>query len=202
MLFDFLKRFRRGEDGSLSVEAALIFPMLIWCYLAMHVYFDAYRQNTIAERATYTVADMVSRFEPGTDPATDNINNAYVNSMRRMLNFLTTSPNSTRMRLSIVEWDEDNSEHIVFWSRSRGGVQRLNAARIGQVSPRIPVMTDGTRVIVFEAWIDYQPAFNIGLDPFTNYKVVVTRPRPSGGQICFENNDLSLEGAGCAPFGT
>lgn len=202
MLFDFLKRFRRGEDGSLSVEAALIFPMLVWCYLAMHVYFDAYRQNTIATRATYTIADMVSRFEPGTEPENDNINNRYVSGMRRLHNFLTTSPNHTRMRLSIIEWDEDNSRHIVYWSRSRGGVPRLNNSRVTPLSPRIPIMTDGTRVILLEAWVDYEPAFNIGLEPFTNYKFVVTRPRPSGGQICFENNDLSLEGEGCPDYGT
>ncbi len=191
MVFDFLKRFRKGEDGSLSVEAALIFPMLVWAYLAMHVYFDAYRQNTIATRAAYTVADMVSRYEPGPTAENDYINAAYTNSMRRLINFLTTSPNNSRIRLTMVEFDEPTDEYLVRWSRARGGATRLNNGTIGQIEPRLPVMPDGERVIVFEAWIDYMPAFNIGLDPFTNYKIVVTRPRYFS-QICYENNNLSL----------
>ena len=42
-----LARFSSDQTGSTTVEAVLILPLLLWAYVAMFVYFDAFKiQNT------------------------------------------------------------------------------------------------------------------------------------------------------------
>ena len=56
-----LTRFRRDERGSVIAEMVITLPMLIWAYMAMYVYWDAFRMINSVQKASYTISDMVSR---------------------------------------------------------------------------------------------------------------------------------------------
>ena len=56
-----LATFAQDARGSLSVEAALILPLLCWFYVASFVWFDAFRTQNANLKASYTLADMLSR---------------------------------------------------------------------------------------------------------------------------------------------
>jgi Flp pilus assembly protein TadG len=55
------RRFLKSENGSYSVEAVIIFPILLWALGATFVFWDVYKLRNNAAAGTYTVADLVSR---------------------------------------------------------------------------------------------------------------------------------------------
>jgi Flp pilus assembly protein TadG len=61
---DMLKRakhFLRDSRAAVALETVLILPILIWAFVASFVFFDAYRVYSTSVKATYMVADMLSR---------------------------------------------------------------------------------------------------------------------------------------------
>jgi hypothetical protein len=174
---NFLKRFHEEEGGSLSVEAAIIAPMLLWAYLATFVYFDSYRAQATATKASYTLSDMLSR-ELGY------INNTYLDNLESLFNFLTNSQNPTRLRLTMVRYDAVNDEYKVNWSKNRGATGNLSDANINNYRAALPVMPHNEVVIVFETWRHYNPEVNVGFDPFVIENFIVTRPR-FAPQLCW-----------------
>ena len=45
-----LRRFREDQSGTLIAEAVIVLPMMLWAYLAMFVYWDAYRSINSAKK--------------------------------------------------------------------------------------------------------------------------------------------------------
>lgn len=171
--------FGRRADGSLSVEAVLMFPLLAWAYLGMYFFFDAYRQQNINLKAAYTVSDMLSR-------EVDPVNTNYITGLNTVLDFLTQSADPTQIRVSVVYYDEDTDRHILVWSRGTRGKLDLTQEQINdELSARIPIMADKDTAILVETWAYYVPSVNIGLPEVTFDNFIVTSPR-FAPQLCFE----------------
>uniref|UniRef100_UPI0039B5EE2A TadE/TadG family type IV pilus assembly protein n=1 Tax=Silicimonas sp. MF1-12-2 TaxID=3384793 RepID=UPI0039B5EE2A len=79
------KYFRRSEDGSLSIETVFALPMLVWAITATFVFWDAFKTLNVSQKATYTVADMLSR-------ETQAINADYLTGMHELFDYLSSSP--------------------------------------------------------------------------------------------------------------
>lgn len=187
-----LRQFRRDEDGTIIAEAVTMFPSLFACVIAMIVFFDAFRNQSINVKANYTIADAISR-EDGY------ITNTYINNVWRMHRFLTNSPNLTRLRVSVVSYDLDENEHTVVWTRSKGGWSgRHNKplSEIGLTAAQVPAMVDNEFVIVVQTAVDYAPNFSIGLGAFTFENISFTRPRWSPN-LCYSND--GSDGAAICP---
>ncbi|UYV38640.1 hypothetical protein N4R57_06205 [Rhodobacteraceae bacterium D3-12] len=121
--------FRDDTRGTVTVEALVMLPLLLWAFCALFTFFDAYRQTSISHKAAYTLSDMLSR---ETTPVT----NDYLDSAQEMLGFLTRSDTERRMRVSVVRFDLDQNEHFIEWSETRAQsgrwtTQRLVAGRRG-----------------------------------------------------------------------
>ena len=56
-----LARFLRDQDGSASIEAVIMMPMVFWVYLAMFTFFQTYQEYYTNQKAAYTIGDMISR---------------------------------------------------------------------------------------------------------------------------------------------
>ncbi len=166
-----LRRFGRDEKGTLVAEALIVLPLLLWAYMALFVYWDAYRSVNTAQKAAYTVSDMVSR-----EMVT--LNDQYVPGMRNLIRYLVDSDQSVKIRVSSVTWSEANKRFEVDWSRSPdSAMPQLTTATITSIAYRIPKMSDGDRVMVVEVKVSYQPLFNVGLEDSTLEQFIVTRPR-------------------------
>ncbi|MFN3606250.1 MAG: TadE/TadG family type IV pilus assembly protein, partial [Cypionkella sp.] len=59
--FCFLRRFAGDARGNMSVEAMLMLPVLVWALIAFFSFWDVYRINYLAKKATFTIADVISR---------------------------------------------------------------------------------------------------------------------------------------------
>jgi Flp pilus assembly protein TadG len=166
-----LRRFGRDEDGTLLAEAVIVLPLMLWAYMALFVYWDAYRAVNTVQKAAYTVSDMVSR-----EMVT--LNTAYVPGMRDLMRYLVDTDQTVKIRVSSVSWNEANDRFEVDWSRSPdNAMPQLTTASIQSLASSIPEMADGDRVMLVETEVSYKPAFNVGIDESTLKQFIVTRPR-------------------------
>ncbi len=165
-----LALFGRDLKGSLSVEAVLIFPILIWAYVAMFVFFNAFRAQTTNLKAAYTVGDMLSR-------ELDPVNQAYLDGLNNVFNYLVQPQNPTWIRVTVVNWDDVNKVFKVQWSHATHGKPGYTNATITQLASKIPVMAVGDTVIIVQTAMPYTPAFDVGIGAFNFDDLVITRPR-------------------------
>ncbi len=180
--------FRRtvhDERGSFSVEAILMFPMLVWGFMAMYVFFEGLRESNINLKATYSIADVLSR-------ETEDINQIYLNNMNKIYAWLARAPETPRMRVTVVKWDEATETHQKWWSEGVGmeGLEEEDIAEV--ITPYVPIMADQAHAIVVETWVTYEPImdipiFPIGMQETGIYNIVVTMPR-FAGQLDWEGH--------------
>ena len=167
-----IKTFLRDSQASVSLEAVLVFPLLIWAYFGMFTLFDGYRALSSNIRASYTISELLSR---GTDQFVDE---AYLAGLNDMLDVLTQSSHRTVLRVTVVQWDENNDSHILQWSESTPGKSGLTEADMAtKIEPYMPPMPNGSELIMVETWMAFVPFMNITLEPFYFEALTVIRPR-------------------------
>lgn len=170
-----IQNFARKENGSFSVEAILMFPMLVWAFMALYVFFEGLRESNINLKATYTVADLLSRED-------NEVDELYISNMNVIYQWLARSQSNVRMRMSVVHYDEDSDTHNLYCSIGVGVEDMLQEWVYETVTPHVPIMADASAAIVVETWVDYEPIMeiplvSIGLEETEIYNIVVTSPR-------------------------
>ncbi len=170
-LINVIREKAADEKGSFSVEAVLMFPMIVWAFMAMFVFFEGLRESNINVKAAYTVSDLLSR-------ETDEIDQTYLDGMRDVYTWLSRSANPVSLRVTVVRFDDTNDQHVKVWSRGAGGAVELTQDDIDvTITPNIPIMADAATAIVVETWTTFTPLMDIGLVETDVYNLVVTSPR-------------------------
>ena len=80
----YLKRFSRKESGVISVEAVMIYPLLFWGMCASYTFFDGYKQSSRNLKASYAIADVISRER-------NDINATYMDTLYDLLQAYATA---------------------------------------------------------------------------------------------------------------
>ena len=166
-----LTRFCRDERGTVILEMVITLPLLIWAYMAMYVYWDAFRMVNSVQKASYTISDMVSReMLP--------ISTAYIDGLRTTMNYLVREDATVTLRVTSITYSQANSRYEVHWSRSPGNAMpQLTTANLAGMASKIPNMADGDFVVLVESWATYTPLFDVGLDNTEMSQFIITRPR-------------------------
>lgn len=167
---EYLRSFRDDTRGTVAVESIIVLPLLFWSLMAMYAFFDAYRQASLNVKAAFTVGDMLSR-------ETNFVDAAYLQTSQSLFELMTRSYSASKLRVTVVRWDEDNQIYKRDWSKTRGNVPELSNTDVKNMADRLPVMPDNERVIVVETWARYFPPFNIGIEEQDLYNFVFNRPR-------------------------
>ncbi len=166
-----LRAFRDETRGTVAVEAAIIFPMVLWGLLGTFVYFEGYRQASINTKAANTIADMLSR-------ETADITPTYINNTKDLFDHLSQATGDTRIRISVVRWSNYHDNFRVDWSKTRGNsLNSLGNDDILTWQDRLPEVPNQERVILVETWSTYRPMFKIGMDPVEIKSFIFTRLR-------------------------
>lgn len=165
-----LRAFAEDTRGTVAIEAVLALPVLFWTFLASFVYFDAYRQTSINVKAAYMVGDVLSR-------ETNAVDDDYLDGMKSLFDFLTNANTNTKLRVTVVRWDDDQEAYRRDWSQTRGSVAALTNNDLAQMEDRMPTLADNERVILVETWSSYTPPFKVGLASRESYNFVFTSPR-------------------------
>lgn len=165
-----LKKFQSRENGAVALEALIMTPVLAFMFIASFVFFDAFRIYNTSIKATYAVADVMSRQR-------SDIYDSDIYGMGFIFQHISRNPGGSDIRVSQISYDADSDTHSVNWSEGTGSRTDLRNSDLPGLLDQIPIMADGDAVIVVESWVPYQPAFNVGLNPveFTNF--TTTRPR-------------------------
>lgn len=185
-----LKNFAQNTRGSVAVEVAILMPLLLWALAAMAIFFDVFRTKSSAEKASFTISDALSR-------ETNAITPTFVTNTRALFDDMvgletpaeapdgdagvvdpTVSEDASSMRISVITWNDDESEYELEWSKIRGDeFVAYQSADMAALAGSLPNMADQDTVIVVETHMLYQPTLNVGLGDRDIQTFVFTRPR-------------------------
>lgn len=165
-----LRGFGRKSDGGVNIEAILFLPLLIISTVAALVFYDAFRKDSLGDKATFTVGDMLSR-------ETDYITPDYIDSTKALFSFLTgTTEAENTLRVTVVQYDLETDSYSAIWSEARGShVGPLDDGDLIDAHTQLPVMSDAEQVIVVDTYLDYTVPSRVGDVVFDAR--VFTRPR-------------------------
>lgn len=184
-------RFLRNERGTVLVEFLLLLPFLVWVMIAVVVFWDVFRTINTAQKAAYSVSDLISRQE-------DNLSVSFVDGMQDVFDYLMVdAAQDSRLRITSLYYDDASKSYKLIFSVSPGDrVIPLTETDLQMLTDRIPILNDKDSVVIVESLVDYTASFNTGLfniadalgsNVFENF--VVTPPRFRSA-IC-------LQAAGC-----
>ena len=162
--------FREDTRGTVTVETAIMLPALFWAWATAYVFFDAYRQASIVQKAAYTVGDMVSR---ETDYVTDN----YITNTKKLYDLMVKSNLDNSIRISVIRYDLANDQYSIDWSKTRGTKVELTTSDVQLWHDKLPVMPDDEIIIYVETWSKFSAPFTVGLENKIFEGRVFTRPR-------------------------
>lgn len=165
--------FADNDAGSVSVEAILVMPILLWAYVSAFVFFDGFRTYNQNVKAAYTIGDMLSR-------ETDEIDDTYLENLSDVFDYLTFERNASYLRFTQLHWSDDDEAYSVDWSYATNGNndERLVTSDLLDIAHRIPPLVHGERIILVESFTNYVPAVDVGLSPSIEFRnFVPTSPR-------------------------
>ena len=183
VLKSWLKDFRKDESGTVTVEAVLTLPLLFFALAATYEFFEVHRYASARDKASYTIADMVSR-------EMQSVNDTYMTNAKTVFDAITNDGGADQLRISIIKYDEDEDVYSVKWSKVRGdgAWDGLQTSDVTNDRAHLPMMNDGEELIVVESASHYPPLFDVGItrDKPVNTRIF-TSPR-FAPQIVWENS--------------
>lgn len=179
------KRFRRDENGSGIVEMILMIPLLVWCTIATVAFFDAYRARFSTEKATTTIADILSR-------ETNTLDDAYMNGIYDLLTALVYRNEDPGIRVSVLSYDAVADSTDLVWSESRGSAPAaLTQSSLNNLAPGLPLMGDLQQIIYVESFgkyrARYEPSLAKAVENFSIYVTASIDPR-FAARLCFQDS--------------
>jgi len=184
-LAESLRQFRRHEHGSQTVEFVLILPLLLWAVAALFDYVEAFSMRSVTTKASYTIADLLSR-------QTEPVDQDFLDGTDAVLDFLVGERGEGRLRVTVLRCTTncDTAERTlrIDWSHGVGGLTPLTdaALKTAEYSDRIPETRFGDRLLMVETEVDFRPPFHFGLTDRTFETMMLTRPR-FAPLLCWES---------------
>lgn len=178
-----LRRLWTDEGGSMTVELVLVFPLLAWVLLASVTFFEGFQARANAVKATYTLADILSR------EATEPITPVFLDNLDELYAALIADDVPLRLRVTVFRYDDAADAYRVVWSQVRGTGPTLTDQNLAQIrAAAIPNMTDGEVGILVETTSRHRPELSLGLDPFELENLMIIRPR-FAPTLCWSASD-------------
>ena len=177
-----LRQFREDTSGTITVEAVLSIPLLFLMIAVTFEFYEIHRYTSARQKATYTVADMISRENNGA------ITDIYMDNTLTLFDEMTRDGSDSQIRVSIVSFDDDANQYAISWSETRGNgpMSALSDQDVANAHSTLPILGDGEEVIVVESVSTYRPIFNVGFDsqiPINTRTFTSIRFAP---KICYE----------------
>ncbi|MEM6477423.1 MAG: hypothetical protein AAF647_00105, partial [Pseudomonadota bacterium] len=180
--------FKRDERGVASIEGIILIPLLFWAFIGTFVIFHAFKTQTEGLRATYAIADAISR-EDG------EVDSTYFNSIYDLAKFMTDGAPGLAQRYTIVCQSPKEADKLrVAWSIVRFPPQPanqplppefvpLNSTSINTEKDRLPTIPVGDQLILVETFLPFTPVWSFNpvwenaISAQTFDYFIFTRPR-------------------------
>lgn len=167
-------RFLRAEGGNAVIEAVMLFPILLWASFGLYVFWDGYKVSNKLQKATYTAADIVSRWQGTPLTVTD------AQGIQDLMDYIIDEPDaSPRLRMTRVTWVESDSKFQVEWSCTMDPLvlPAYTTDTLQLIADKIPLTADGGTQLLIDSEIDFTPLYDNGIDAMTFDEFVPVRPR-------------------------
>lgn len=182
LISNLLKKFRRDTDGTITVEFVIIAPVLLFLLALGFQFFDAFKSYSRAAKATYAMADIVSREEA---PIDDQFNAKLHGLLESLLPWIQ---DDKAIRMTSIKWDQNVEDYAVEWSCSVNGenaaldfyaYSNLTTETLtSDQKEKLPDLVPGDSVVFVETHIPYSALFDyIGLGELVWENQVAIRPR-------------------------
>lgn len=167
-----ISAFARDTRGSVNIEAILFFPLLIGLMASSIVFYDAFRKDSLAQKAAYTIGDMISR-------ETDAIDATVIASARELASAMVDMHKSdVTVRVTQVTWNRNAGEYRRNWSKRSGNlVAVMSHDTVNDMADELPTLKPGERIILVDVVVDYEWPIDLGFDDFEITNTIFTRPR-------------------------
>lgn len=164
------RRFRDDETGSIPIEGLMGFLLIMGWFLVAFEIYDAFRIRAAATRASYVVADLLSRERNPVGPK-------YVEGMKRVFDFVAGAQDANQawMRVTLIKcWDDPNNPGVpcndgdpnrlvkLVASYATGTADIYTQTALDREAPRIPVLAAGDTATIVETSLQFRPLFGIG----------------------------------------
>ncbi len=174
--------FRKATDGILTVEMIITLPFLFWMIATSIELYEVHRYKAARVKATYTVADMLSReMLP--------VNASYINGAKELFDNQTQDLGDNQVRMSVVTYMAATDTYEVRWSEVRGAgpMPRLTNAEVANAHDELPILQGGEELIIVESTSVYNTVFDY---PGLNWDYTVNTRIFTGirfvPQLCWE----------------
>lgn len=172
----FLHRFLRQNRGSVAIEGLFGAVLLLGWFMVAYQFYDAFRMRAVVSRATYTVADLISRVR-------DPIGPAYVDGVKKIFDAATRSSGDGQswIRVTLISCAATETDRRVCDGTSKrvklrasdstpnspashatGGHEAYTQSMLDAMAGAIPMMAAGDSAAIVEASYLYWPIFDIG----------------------------------------
>ena len=180
-----LRRFWKDERGTAAMETVVMFPFLFMGLTFSYEYFDMFRYQSVREKATYTVADMLSR-------ETSVVNETYIDNLKVLFDIMTNDSGRNQVRVTVVRYHLDAANNLdefeLRWSevRGSGALNPLSADDVRNAHATLPQMINGQEIILVETYSQYDPVFSTGFTDGTDITTRMFVPLRFAAQLCYE----------------
>ena len=149
-----LTRFRDDIDGIMTVEMVITLPFLFWMITTSFELFEVHRYKAARIKATYTVADMISREMMEMDEG-------YFDNAKSLFDSMTLDHGENQVRMSVVRYQSSDDSYRVDFSETRGDgpMNDLADSDVASAHSELPILRSGEQLIIVESTSTYQPIF-------------------------------------------
>lgn len=177
ILVERLKAFWSDTRAAVTAEALIVLPFMIWAHYGTYEYFNIFAAINTNAKATYTLADIISRQRGTLTPA-------IIDEMNNLYGYLNHDPTGTWTRVTDISWDPTAGtagQYYVMWSYATGNNLALADDTLQPYVPKLPTITQSDQLIMVETHMTYVSGFRVpGVGPTQDlYQMVITRPRIS-----------------------
>lgn len=162
-----LRAFYKDRRGNIIIESVVFLPAMIFTYIGFAVAWDGHRDNNLAQKATYAVADIISR-ERGV------LKSNMMLSYLRAFGYAAEIPTSVTasnmrngpvaIRITSVLFDEadtpggtDNVTLQFSFTSSTAQLPAHTAGTLQGIKHMIPALQDGDNIIIVETRVKWTP---------------------------------------------
>lgn len=181
-----MSRFRRDENGTITMEFAIVAPLFIATIIIGFELFDAFKSNSRAAKATYTIADILSRQVE--------VDDTYASELHLVLDALLPWLNEGKtLRISSITFHEgdpddpnDNDVYNVAWSKHSDDTNTINFGleltgsmlTTVEYQDLLPTIADGDSIVLVETEVPHRSLISLlGLGDLVWRNQVAIRPR-------------------------
>jgi hypothetical protein len=166
-----LQGFRRDQQGSISIEFCIVFPLLLFITTNGLAFWDAFQSNSRTAKVAYTISDIMSRYE-----AVDATDTAYLFALQTKM--LPLDLTQQTMRITSICFED--GLYRVMWSYTAGTEDTKAPDPLTDETIPIALMPElepQDSVILTEVAAHWKPNLHVGVQPMTWRTALVTMPR-------------------------